>query len=566
MKKFTAAVTALHEAETSAKSELQKSYTEYFSAKLNKFGAKSPADLSPEQKSEFFSEISKDWERGVGAKPAGKKDVEEHGVKESEVNEGMISPKMANGFKIGDKIKTQKGTYTITGFGSRTGATRDFEAENEKGEQFNLRVSLRGATGIQVAAGKSLNFPEQEEMLESEEVNEGDMTKDYDGFIILDLKGQKTYKFKYVKGNSNVKVENDAIDKVVKSTGLSRSNFAVHGFVKKGEWDKNDTPVLESVTNEAEVKSDADFKEYAEKVLKKAHGDKYDEAKAAKTIEGILKKADGDYGAAVGIINSSLGESNDVNEAKEIKSDSEFKEYAQTVLKKAFGDKYDEEKAMKTAEGILKKSDGDYGAAVGMLTSSLGESKDVNEAETCSMCGKEECECYKEKDANESVNPLNEGATLYVSNPKFKDEASLKADILKNVGPALDNLLARNGVKYNAITAKEGRGRIELDSKPITGKDLGIMQYGFKSVWINSFGGGSFPQINKAAGEAFEFSPYIWFNLHYSYEHGAAWMNSTGSNGCSLYLPSERTSNVYYDVIEGRFLLESEAERRSDWK
>ena len=88
-------------------------------------------------------------------------------VKEA-VNEGMISPKMANGFKIGNVIKTQKGTYTITGFGSRTGATRDFEAKNEKGEQFNLRVSLRGATGIQVAAGaRNLNFPEQEEMLES---------------------------------------------------------------------------------------------------------------------------------------------------------------------------------------------------------------------------------------------------------------------------------------------------------------------------------------------------------------------------------------------------------------
>ena len=83
------------------------------------------------------------------------------------ITEGMISPKMANGFKIGNKIKTQKDTYTITGFGQRTGATRDFEAENEKGEKFNLRVSLRGATGIQVAAGKSLNFPEQEEMLES---------------------------------------------------------------------------------------------------------------------------------------------------------------------------------------------------------------------------------------------------------------------------------------------------------------------------------------------------------------------------------------------------------------
>jgi hypothetical protein len=94
------------------------------------------------------------------------------------IDEGMISPKMANGFKIGNKIKTQKGTYTITGFGSKTGATRDFEAENEDGDKFNLRVSLRGATGIQVAAGKSLNFPEQEEMLESI-VNEASYGQNY---------------------------------------------------------------------------------------------------------------------------------------------------------------------------------------------------------------------------------------------------------------------------------------------------------------------------------------------------------------------------------------------------
>jgi len=401
MKKFTAAVTALHEAETSAKSELQKSYTEYFSAKLNKFGAKSPADLSPEQKSEFFSEISKDWERGVGAKPAGKKDVEEHGVKESE------------------------------------------------------------------------------------EVNEG-----------------------------------------------------------------------------KEIKSDSEFKEYAQTVLKKAFGDKYDEDKAMKTAEGILKKADGDYGAAVGMLTSSLGESEEVNEGKEIKSDSEFKEYAQTVLKKAFGDKYDEEKAMKTAEGILKKADGDYGAAVGMLTSSLGESKDVNEAATCSMCGKEDCECYKEKDTNESVNVLNEGTTLYISDPKFKDEASLRADILKNAGPALNDLLSRQGIKYNPLSAADRRGeRISFESKPMTGKDLGFMQYGFKEVYINIFSGGNYPQINKAAGESFEFKPFIWATLNYSYQHTLG-----GSNGCGLVFPGEQGDSIYYDVVAGKWLTNSEAGRRSDWK
>jgi hypothetical protein len=67
-----------------------------------------------------------------------------------------------------------------------------------------------------------------------------------------------------------------------------------------------------------------------------------------------------------------LKEAIDLEEA-EIKSDKEFIEYSKQVLKAAHGDKYDDEKAMKTAQGILDKSDGDYGAAVGMLTSGLSE-------------------------------------------------------------------------------------------------------------------------------------------------------------------------------------------------
>jgi len=68
-------------------------------------------------------------------------------------------------------------------------------------------------------------------------------------------------------------------------------------------------PAFESVVNEAEIKSDDEFKEYAETVLKKAFGEDYDEAKAGEVIDGILSKSDGDYGAAVGMLTGSLGES-----------------------------------------------------------------------------------------------------------------------------------------------------------------------------------------------------------------------------------------------------------------
>ena len=103
-----------------------------------------------------------------------------------------------------------------------------------------------------------------------ESVNEGDMTKDYDGFIVLDREVKKSYKFKYVKGTNNKKVEDEAIAKLQKQTGAGRHVFMVHGFVKKGEWDKSDAQVLEAIDTKywADYNTDTSGqgnKEFAEK-------------------------------------------------------------------------------------------------------------------------------------------------------------------------------------------------------------------------------------------------------------------------------------------------------------
>ena len=66
-----------------------------------------------------------------------------------------------------------------------------------------------------------------------------------------------------------------------------------------------------------------------------------------------------------------LNESFDIFEA-EVKDDESFTEYVKSVYSEAFGEDYDEEKAVKAAQGMLKKADGDYGAAVGMCKASLG--------------------------------------------------------------------------------------------------------------------------------------------------------------------------------------------------
>lgn len=84
------------------------------------------------------------------------------------------------------------------------------------------------------------------------------------------------------------------------------------GYMSKSEWDKKEAKyaIKEAVEfNEEDIKSDDQFKEYAMTVLKDAFKDDFDEAKANDVIKGILGKVDGDYGAAIGMLTSSLGES-----------------------------------------------------------------------------------------------------------------------------------------------------------------------------------------------------------------------------------------------------------------
>lgn len=50
-----------HSAEASALSEAQKAYREFFMDRLEAFGVSSPASLTDEVKSEFFSGITEAW-------------------------------------------------------------------------------------------------------------------------------------------------------------------------------------------------------------------------------------------------------------------------------------------------------------------------------------------------------------------------------------------------------------------------------------------------------------------------------------------------------------------------
>jgi hypothetical protein len=83
---------------------------------------------------------------------------------------------------------------------------------------------------------------------------------------------------------------------------------AFNSYVKTIKEDLSKKDKKASI-KEGEVTDEKSFREYAEGVLKKAHGDDYDEKIAKKVIDGLISKVgkDGDWGQAVGRLTSGLG-------------------------------------------------------------------------------------------------------------------------------------------------------------------------------------------------------------------------------------------------------------------
>ena len=125
------------------------------------------------------------------------------------------------------------------------------------------------------------------------------------------------------------------------------------------------TSFLKKYKDEKGLDNDKKFTAEVIKVLKQRVGDR--DGLVKKRFQKILKNIEKDFRSGTYLkLNESV-----VNEA-EINTDEEFKEYAFTVLKKAFQKDFDETKANDVVDGILSSSEGDYGVAIGMLVNSIG--------------------------------------------------------------------------------------------------------------------------------------------------------------------------------------------------
>ena len=191
---------------------------------------------------------------------------------------------------------------------------------------------------------------------------------------------------------------------------------------------------------EAEVSSDEEFMEYAKSVLKAAHGDKYDEEKATATAEGILKKADGDYGAAIGMLTSGLGEEMDDEEKATEKAD--MKEANEVVI-----DTSDISRLVESEEGLTEEFK--EKASIIFEAAVKSKIKEVEEAlkESYAVTLIEEVETIKEELVDKIDNYLTYAVESWVEDNKVAVESSLRTQIAENFMQSLKTVFEENYIE-----------------------------------------------------------------------------------------------------------------------
>lgn len=296
-----------------------------FKKLLSEYGVSSVSELDEEQKTQFYNKLEEGTAFGEAVKNAkeeGKTEFEFQG-KTYKVEESISEASNPMGLSI---AQTKKVAETLAGAISKLDGVKctvntktieedsfDLNVNGEMGDGGSYIIDADGSV-INVAVTpneiygnykssvedfiKGLKKPvfESSDINESSDVKTGAISRLADFFRIPKSSLQK---FKF-DGSDNIK----ELSKVLNSTSDQGTEMYYKMAIKLA---KEEVGVDESIINEAEIKSDEEFKEYAFTVLKKAFSEEFDEAKAQEVVDGILSKSDGDYGAAVGMLTSSLG-------------------------------------------------------------------------------------------------------------------------------------------------------------------------------------------------------------------------------------------------------------------
>jgi hypothetical protein len=327
MKKLSTYASAIREADERVLSELQKDWREYFFAKLNKFGVESPADLDDEKKKEFFNELKKDWERGKGATETGKKDIEKHGVKETKTEAKTVNQldEARSIEKIQDEwsktVKEMADTVKI--WKKATGPEKD-----------KILDKLKKLT----AKKKNLE----------KELDDAVINKDKDIELVITDESIKP-QFKDTSDeseNSYYKLIDEAL--IVQPLGIENGVFYI---------DINGNKYGYSVSNGKNLNN---IEKTFTKMLKFSAG---------KALAWLTKNASLISGSKKDL--KEIHEDKEKTNEKDINSEDDFKKYSSGILKKTFGEKYNEKKIQEIIENAIKKANGNWSTAAKIFKESL---------------------------------------------------------------------------------------------------------------------------------------------------------------------------------------------------
>ena len=260
--KFKKERSAVREAKT--KQSLNKKHIELFNEKLKEFGVSTPTELSEVDQIKFFDSLKPVLEAKEQAGESG----------------------LAKEDQKGDKIKLKYLDDDADG---------KIDKSDGKGSGVPAKKEEVNASGKVVEAKEQAG----ESGLAKEDQKGDNIEKKY---LDDDADGKMDKSDGKGSGTPAKKEEVNASGKVVEQTTEEKLEEAL-AKIAILEAKK---PVDEAVILEADVKDAAGFKAYAEALLKKAHGDDYDAAKAKETIDGIAKEHGDDWGAAIGVIHGSL--------------------------------------------------------------------------------------------------------------------------------------------------------------------------------------------------------------------------------------------------------------------
>lgn len=256
------------------KSAAQREYADFFLKMLQDYDVSSPAELSDQDKKEFFNKIASTWN----------KNEKRQTISESFVSETNDSKILVDCF---EKI------------------TRCLESEVKKVNDVDL-----------IRAYKS-DIKDYEKLVDLAKINVKKAVQEWHKLdtpireYVNDYLAEKEKKaLSQILGVDigesviTINERNAFLTALALAKKSGKSNFEFKGKIY--EIKVKDGSVSTTI-NEEKITNDDQFREYAKKILKKAHGDNYDDSKAEKVINGLLSsKGENGYGELVGRLQNSL--------------------------------------------------------------------------------------------------------------------------------------------------------------------------------------------------------------------------------------------------------------------